>query len=120
MPRYQPEKVLAALLSFEFLCVLLFALLGLNHDFFHLDRESNLPTWFSSLQLFFVSYLGLIVASEEALLTSEDFCLRQPFWYVLSLGFVFLSLDEFCQIHELIEKRGRTPVWALTNAPRRS
>jgi hypothetical protein len=41
----------------------------------------------------------------------------QELWYVMAAGFAFLSLDEFSEIHELIQRQGRTPVWVLVYSP---
>jgi hypothetical protein len=41
----------------------------------------------------------------------------QELWYVMAAGFAFLSLDEFSEIHELIQRQGRTLVWVLVYSP---
>jgi hypothetical protein len=61
-----------------------------------LDRESSIPTWFSSMQLFAVG-LVLILQARVA----KDL---KIYLFVLGIGFFFLSMDEAAAIHEkLIE-----------------
>jgi hypothetical protein len=120
MKHFSPEKVFLGLISAELILVALFGLggFGLRHDFFHLSREKNLPTWFSSIQLFFVAYFAIIVANKESLIEGQGGIItNQLFWYVIAVGFSFLSLDEFVEIHELIKRRGRTPYWVLVYIP---
>jgi hypothetical protein len=106
------------LLCIELILIALFGLLGSWYDFFHLNRERNLPTWFSSIQLFFVAYCSIIVANKEYLLKIQDIVIKsQMVWYIIATGFAFLSLDELTEIHEMIKKRGRTPVWVVLYAP---
>jgi hypothetical protein len=118
MKNYTPEKILLGLICIELILIALFALFGPRYDFFHLNRERNLPTWFSSIQLFFVAYCSIIVANKEYILKKQDILIKsQMFWYVIATGFAFLSLDELAEIHEMIKKRGRTPVWVVLYAP---
>jgi hypothetical protein len=118
MNNYTPEKILLGLICIELVLIALFGLLGSQYDFFHLSRERNLPTWFSSIQLFFVAYFSVIVANKEYLLKRRDIIIgSQMFWYIMAAGFAFLSLDELSEIHEMIKKRGKTPVWVLVYAP---
>jgi hypothetical protein len=120
MKNFSPEKVLLGLISAELILIALFGLggFGLRHDFFHLGREKNLPTWFSSIQLFFVAYSAIIIANKESFIEGQGRIItNQLFWYVIAAGFTFLSLDEFVEIHELITRRGRTPYWVLVYIP---
>jgi hypothetical protein len=118
MKNYTPEKILLGLICIELMLITLFALFGPRYDFFHLNRERNLPTWFSSIQLFFVAYCSIIVADKEYMLKKQNILAKsQMFWYVMATGFAFLSLDELTEIHEMIKKRGRTPVWVVLYAP---
>jgi hypothetical protein len=60
------------------------------------DGEANIPSWFSSsLLLVAALLLGLIAAAER------DMQSRAIQWLVLGLIFLFLSLDETAQLHEL-------------------
>lgn len=72
-------------------------LLGLV-PLFHLDRENNLPTFFSSLQL-------LTAAALMGLIAAHRFAQRQRFarhWLVLAVLFAFLAADESASLHELL------------------
>jgi hypothetical protein len=118
MDDVSPEQMLVGLIAVELLLVGLFGALGARYAFFHLGREQNLPTWFSSLQLFAVAYAALGVARQESGLQDRQARLNRPLvWYVLAAGFAFLSLDEFAEIHEVIRRQGRTPVWVLVYGP---
>jgi hypothetical protein len=131
MKTYSPEQVLVRLITIDLILVALFVFLGFGlrydvfhlsqelFDFFHLGREKNLPTWFSSIQLFFVAYLAIIVANAESFRGTRDGIIRsQLFWYVIAAGFAFISLDEFTEIHESIKRtEGRTPRWVLVYGP---
>jgi hypothetical protein len=118
MTQSRPETVLLGLIVVELLLVALFGVLGAQHEFFHLGREKNLPTWFASIQLCAVACGALRVAHQEAYLKDREGPLHSQFvWYVLAAGFAFLSLDEFTEIHEVIRPQGRTPVWVLVYGP---
>jgi hypothetical protein len=120
MNNFSPKEVFLGLISAELILIALFGLgeFGLRHDFFHLSREKNLPTWFPSIQLFFVAYFSIIVANKESLIEAQvGITTNQLFWYVIAAGFTFLSLDEFVEIHELIKRREKTPYWVLAYIP---
>lgn len=63
---------------------------------FNLGGEANLPTWFSSMQWFCVSYLFGIFAVRNLDRSRKDT------WLLLLFPVLFLifSIDEFVQIHE--------------------
>ncbi|HEY0868744.1 MAG TPA: hypothetical protein VGE01_15280 [Fimbriimonas sp.] len=64
--------------------------------FLDLDGERNLPTWYSSIQLFLIAFCFARLAKRHVVWLH-----RVPWPAVLmSAGFCFLSLDEFSQIHE--------------------
>lgn len=66
-------------------------------DLFNLDRESNIPSFFSaSLLLLSGGVLALIAAMER-----KRAGLRSWQWTGLSLVFVYLAIDEAASIHEL-------------------
>jgi hypothetical protein len=64
--------------------------------FLDLDRESNLPTWYSTIQWFCAASLLGVFA-----IRNFSFSQRKS-WLLLALPLVFLglSLDEMAQIHE--------------------
>ncbi len=67
-------------------------------DTFNLDREMNLPTWYSALMLAFCAILlGIIAAGKK---TECDRFYRQ--WKLLSTIFWFLAIDEVLTLHEVM------------------
>lgn len=65
-------------------------------ELLHLEHESNLPTWYSSTQLF-------VVAAMLGLFAYRNFDRsRRRSWFlaVLPLVFLALSIDEIAEIHE--------------------
>ncbi|HEX6432988.1 MAG TPA: hypothetical protein VFZ87_02040 [Gemmatimonadales bacterium] len=61
------------------------------------DGEGNIPSWFSTSLLFVVALLLTIIAAAERRMGAA----RATQWGVLGLIFLFLSLDETAQLHEL-------------------
>lgn len=73
---------------------------------FHLDREGNVPAWFATILLFSVSICSFIVHKRNKQLSSsakEPVLIRKLFWLLFSSVYLFLSLDEGTQIHELLD-----------------
>jgi len=71
---------------------------GGEWDLLKVGEESNLPTWFSSIQLFMI---GLVLAT----IALRDIERHRPETWTLAavpLLFVFLSLDEVAMFHERI------------------
>lgn len=63
---------------------------------FNVDKEANIPTWYSSIALFSVAALtAYIVALQPA---DSRFLWH---WKMLAAAFVYLSIDEFAQLHEM-------------------
>lgn len=65
---------------------------------FNLDREMNIPTWYSTFMLAGCAFLLQAIArgkSQEA-----DPSARK--WHILSLIFAYLALDEVLCIHEIL------------------
>jgi hypothetical protein len=66
---------------------------------FDLNREQNLPTYYQGISIFLAAVL-LAAIARQAWKT------RAPFrwaWTILSAGFVVLSIDETCMLHEQLE-----------------
>jgi hypothetical protein len=63
--------------------------------FFDLDLEVNAPTWYSSVLALMGASLFLILWRQVPL----DGKRRRP-WFVLSMLFVYISVDEFASLHE--------------------
>lgn len=76
------------------------AKLGYPHQFLtslvDLAGEANLPSWYSSIQLFIVS--ALLAVAPYKMYHKKD----MKFWVLLimSVAFALMSLDEIAQIHE--------------------
>lgn len=64
---------------------------------FDFDTEKNIPTFYSTIALFFASVLLLFITLAHKKLKSSYF----P-WLGLAIIFLFLSVDEFVSIHERI------------------
>ena len=64
-------------------------------DLFDLDREQSIPTWFSSIQLFFAA----MIAFSKTQSKSEHF---HSLFRAATYGLLFLSMDEVAGIHETI------------------
>ncbi|MHB8094218.1 MAG: hypothetical protein ACYDH0_04675 [Candidatus Aminicenantales bacterium] len=64
---------------------------------FNLDREMNVPTWFSSALLLFIA--GLL--RNLAAVSKPENVRFIRFWKGLAAGFLFLSIDEIAAIHEM-------------------
>lgn len=64
--------------------------------FFSLSWEHNLPTWFSSIVLFSCACLLVLNALRSSALRES----YTKHWWFLALAFLYISLDEFVQIHE--------------------
>ena len=66
------------------------------HALLYVDAEANLPTYYSALQLLAAGVLlGAIALVERR--KEGQFGLQ---WLVLSLGFILMSVDETCSLHE--------------------
>ena len=75
-----------------------YGLLSPAERLFHLNREQNVPTLFSVLLLLgSASLLGLI-----ALLKRRQQDPDHSKWTTLTVGFIFMAIDEFCSFHETL------------------
>ncbi len=91
------------LLFFEISLVLVFffnLLLGSPvveiHKLFHLDREANIPAWFSSMQLFMIGMVFFLTGYRS----QSQLVLSRTVLVFLAVVFIFLSMDESASIHE--------------------
>ena len=78
--------------------------LGLEHDLVNLGVESNVPTWFTSMQF-------LVIALTLSTLAFREVQQRRPrSWALLSAPILFLvlSIDEIAMLHERAEKLGES------------
>ncbi len=120
-----PKKVFVILMSVMVLIVLLSVFLNLlslldipvfkvfkvPRRIFNLSKERNIPTLFSSVILLgssmllgYIAYLTRLTKGPYSLL-----------WVVLSLGFLYLSIDETAYIHENFSKD--VAGWVFVAAP---
>lgn len=67
---------------------------------FDLNREANIPTWFSSLLLILNAFILAIIAVRTK--AQQDPYHTQ--WFVLAVIFLYLSIDESALLHEMTEK----------------
>ena len=72
-------------------------------NLFHLDKERNIPTTFSTLLLLSAAALLWFIRTHEKAQGSRDVSK----WTVLAIGFVYMAMDEFGHIHELLIVRGQ-------------
>ena len=63
---------------------------------FNMDMESNIPTWFQAIILFFTSFL----AAWTGLTYSKENKKIMRFWFIMSAVLLYLSLDEISILHE--------------------
>jgi len=92
--------------------VTVFPAFGRSRRLFSLGHENNLPTWFSTVQLFMVAFV--LIALAVAMVRLREPGARWLFaWPAL---FLFLSLDELAMIHERMPEAIRLSVFRVTGA----
>jgi len=67
---------------------------------FELNREANIPTWFSSLLLILNAFILAIIAIRTKAQQGPYYTQ----WFVLAAIFLYLSIDESALLHEMVEK----------------
>ena len=67
---------------------------------FRLDSEDNIPTWFSSVLLLFNALLLFLISGQPLPLVKRF----RNHWLVLGVLFLFVSIDEFTQLHEALSR----------------
>jgi len=82
---------------------------------FNLNQEGNVPTWFSTVLLFWIALNSFRIYKANAQV-QNTVRLSQIFWGLMSAAFLFLSLDEGAQVHELFALLN-LPHWFLIYAP---
>lgn len=70
---------------------------GLVRSWFNMDKESTVPTWFSSVQLFFVALVASYCSYRESARPSAFW---RSGWLPVAGLFLFLSVDEVAMFHE--------------------
>ncbi|MCS6306131.1 MAG: hypothetical protein H8K07_21080 [Nitrospira sp.] len=73
---------------------------------FYVDKEGNIPTFFSGILLLLASLLlAFITVLKRA---SQDAYSRH--WAILSLILLYMAVDETCHLHEMLHRPGK---WML-------
>jgi hypothetical protein len=94
---HRPLHLFYGLLALDGLIVLLHLMFGPSSNFFHLDMERNLPTYYQSFKLFAIGLL-LFWGNLKLKLSTE----MKVFTLTLALALTALGLDEMLEIHENI------------------
>ena len=71
-------------------------------DRLNLDKEANIPTWYSAVLLFLIAICSgvIFIVRTKIMETAES---GNRFWAVFGLVYCFLSLDETARLHEIID-----------------
>lgn len=67
-------------------------------DLVHVDREHNLPTWFSSSEFLLLALTFFALVFHESVTRRRR--LARAFWLLCAAACLFLSLDETAELHE--------------------
>jgi hypothetical protein len=70
----------------------------LLRQIFDVDEEDTIPTWYSANALLLTSGLLYLISQRKRI--DKDPWVR--YWYGLTIGFVFLSMDEIAGFHETV------------------
>lgn len=87
------------LLVIDAIMVSLHILYGQKYDFFNLDVEQNLPTYYQSFKLLFLSAMSYSLYVITKKTQQSNFGIRK-FWILFTILFSYLCIDEAGQIHE--------------------
>jgi hypothetical protein len=77
----------------------IYGLVGL----FNFDQESNIPTYFSALDLLVAAGLLYIIYRVKKAKNSTD----SKYWLLLLIIFIYLSIDENANIHPLLQRAAK-------------
>jgi hypothetical protein len=72
-------------------------------DRFNLNAEANLPTWYSTILLFLVSLVSYLIYRLGLRIPKEKW-FPKNLWLLMSLVYLFLSIDEAAQLHEIMDQ----------------
>ena len=70
---------------------------------FSLDEEANVPTWYSTILLYSISIASFVLY----FFSFKEICrnnIWRFYWLVFGSVYLFLSLDEASQIHEILDE----------------
>ena len=107
--RIVPAKLVGLLLAIVATLLLIHIILQVWHyqwqelpwllrEFFDVDEEDSLPTWYSSSALLLAAVLLFLIAQQKR----QESDRWTKHWYGLSLTFLVLSMDEIAGVHEAI------------------
>jgi len=103
LPARDAKRILIVLVILELFFVAAYGFTTFFHtpivavkSLFDLDAEGSLPAWFSSTQLFLIGLAFLI----KGYLIDKHHSPSPYFFFIVALGFIFLSADEAAAIHE--------------------
>ena len=68
--------------------------------------EHQFITWISAIQLLFVAWLSYRIFHVQVKNHSLKKVWRSPaiLWFLICLGFIFLAFDDYCSIHENVDR----------------
>ncbi len=94
------RKIIISILILDVVIVLLHILFGKMSDFYNLDKEYNLPSFYSALKLISIGIVSLAI-----FISTKNNLVRKKWqeiysWLSFGLLFVYLGFDEFFTIHE--------------------
>ena len=94
------KKILVSILILDSVIVLLHILFGKVSDFYNLDKEYNLPSFYSALKLILIGVVSFVIFS----FTKKNLFRKKwqeiYSWVAFGLLFIYLGFDEFFTIHE--------------------
>lgn len=98
-----PRRIFVGLLAVDLVFLLLHVVSGWS--VFNLDEEGTLPVWFSSLKLFGIGLLCVLIGRTERGRLRRGKPLRlSVLWLVVAAIFFFLSADETSSMHERVAR----------------
>lgn len=102
------RKPLWLLLALDCIVLLLHILFAPHTEFFHLDFEENLPTYYQGFKLVFTGVLGCLL-----LLTKRFKKTSLPWTFLAGIAvlLVAIGLDEMFQVHENIYRLFENTPW---------
>jgi hypothetical protein len=107
------NKVILRLVVLELAFLLIFIVdaifgpIGEVRELLNPNREANLPAWFSSIQLFMVGVVFLLMNYQG----HGKYRLSPTFLLMIGVGFVLLSADEAASFHEEITALLKNITW---------
>jgi len=94
------RKIILSIFIIDVVIVLLHILFGKVNDFYNLDKEYNLPSFYSAIKLISIGAISFVI-----FIFAKKKLVRKKWqeiysWIALGLLFIYLGFDEFFTIHE--------------------